>query len=174
MRIMLYSKTYRVSFSVNWKIAVIQVWIPFHLILLEKLFLQVTGAILNMNSGLCVCVCVCVCVLALSPLLYAHVSVSCISLVSFPAFRLFLKNNNMWVQGQHCQSPSCKITPGLTLNYRWQVCQIIGGKTKTKVRRLIFQMDVFGQRAFMELYVKPSLCQVPKNIAIICKKLTVW
>lgn len=35
-------------------------------------------------------------------------------------------------------------------------------------------MDVFGQRTFMELYVKPSLCQVPKNIAIICKKLTVW
>ena len=42
------------------------------------------------------------------------------------------------------------------------------------MRRLIFQVDVFGQQAFMEHSVKPSLYQVPKNIAITCKELTVW
>lgn len=99
------------------------------------------------------------------------------SLLAFFPFQdseSFWRNNNIRGQGQHCQSLSCKITPGLTLNYRWQVCQIIWSKTKAKVRRLIFQMDLFGQQAFMEHCMKPSLCQVPENTAIICKELAVW
>lgn len=34
-------------------------------------------------------------------------------------------------------------------------------------------MDLFGQQAFMEHCMKLSLCQVPENIAIICKELPV-
>lgn len=102
-----------------------------------------------------------------------YFSINGLALFLFPAFiGLFFLNNNIWVQGQHCQNLSCKITPGLTLNYRWQVCQIIWGNSK--VRRLIFHVVVFGQQAFMEHSVKPSLYQVPQNIAIICKELTVW
>lgn len=149
LRTMLYSKLYGVPFSMSWEIALIQVWI--FLLLLEKLFLQVG----NFSTQIQLCLFV----LSPSPLVKAHVTLFCISLLSLPAFRLFLKNNDMWVQGQPCQSLSYKIIPGLTLSYRWQVCQLMWGKTKTKGRRIIFQMDLFGQQAFMKHCMKPSVCQ---------------
>lgn len=169
---MLYSKPDGVAFSMSWKITLIQVWLLFCLILLEKLispsyqcrfehefrFVRVFFFFFNpKTTSLCSCY---------------YFSINGLARFLFQHSDYFLKNNNMWVQGQHCQNLSCKITPGLTLNYRWQVCQIIWGKSK--VRRLIFHVVVFGQQAFMEHSVKPSLYQVPQNIAIICKELTVW
>lgn len=98
----------------------------FCLLLLEKWFLPFTNVILNTNSGVLF---VCLFVFKSSP-----TSLSSWDYFLFPlAFiQIIFRNNNIWVQGQHCQSFSCKITPGLTSNYRWQVGQITWGKTKTK------------------------------------------
>lgn len=140
---MLHSKLCGVYFSISWEIALMEVWILF-----------ACYSWRNYSSKFPVLfwtwIGVCFFSLCLSPLFVAHVTIFYISLLSPPAFRFFLKNSNIWIQGQHCQSLSCEITPGLTLNYRWQVCQIIWSKTKTQVRRLIFQMDLFVQLALYE------------------------
>lgn len=161
LRVMFHSKLGAIYFSMSWEIALIEFWMPLAWSFGETISPFWTRCRVCSRS-------------VLGTSLSSRYSFLCYLPFLSRTQSLFERNNNIWRQGQPCQSLSCKITPGLTLNCRGQVCRIIWSKTKTKAKRLIFQMGLFGQQAFMEHCMKPSLCQVPENTAIICKELAAW